>query len=1079
MSDNLTLKDSLKQTMQTIKKYADNSFVHKDDFDTDLVLALDEFRESLNTASLNEIFVDINEQDPNYEGIDLFSISEGTVQKPEGGNAAYYRIPALTITVKETIVAFADVRFDTANDNQGRISIYCRRSEDKGRTWGPPIEVCKYPTNSDGSATSERARSMDATVLSSKSGKIFCINGAWKSNSGNWSTYTTVPDPDWSFKMSVSEDDGLSWTTYNLNELPNMFKNKPNDIVAMLGGIGQGIQMYDGTLVFPLQLARIVDGAKVICASIMYSKDDGETWTVAHGRAPATDSENNVVESAPGELLMNCRGGSYRPTFKSKDLGETWEVYYDLNGKIANGAYGCQGSSTKIRLNGNEIYLHSSPINSNNDYSRDKITLYASYDWKNYDLIRTYYPPQGSYEGAGYSCLATGKLGGQNCLFALYERQGNIAFRNLGIDLKVIASRADEHFEVSDRNFEVNKENLLNLLNKYSATEVELYEMLDNYLNTVTYEERELLKAQLTKLAGVDEKGSIIDRQGIVYDKAGNILTVGNTFYYNGTLENTINTNRLEISNNITVDFDVCILGITETSWNYIFSFNNSNNVTGFGLAADKTNEWKLVYYDNSHSFFEESVVAGQTGSFIDKWVHVTITKSSTDGIKVYNDNILKFELDNGVGDITNYPNLTIGNDSNSTKRFNGKIANFKIFNKVVDSQERRILYEARKKESEYVYRISSNATKIPAGLESNALTSIVGSRTDEFDLISIYDNGTRNTAWGTGGEVKYDINENMIIFNKNYLNIVNTDNFLSIDFTVDFDVFVDGEPGLNWSQVFCIGNLTGGVPGFGLAVDGTGTWNPITDGNGSYTYTDPQGNFIGRWIHITATKSSTTGCSMYHDGVLVFNSQTNASMDGTQSMSGYPAIAIGNNTHPVKEFYGKIANFKIYNKVLTASEIEQIVLLIGRITLRANFSPLGTTFSDTVETDWTTQKVTISFNLDDCTNISGENVISIGENIGSWAGNNIHFYYYPDTKRLLVQCMQGGSAQNIELLNQSGTMTVEFSSEGLTIDGRQFLSSNYPTFVNIAALTSTQIGSTEGTGRSNATAYSITMKNK
>ena len=33
--------------------------------------------------------------------------------------------------------------------------------------------------------------------------------------------------------------------------------------------------------------------------------------------------------------------------------------------------------------------------------------------------------------------------------------------------------------------------------------------MLDNYLNTVTFEERELLKAQLTKLAGVDEKGNI------------------------------------------------------------------------------------------------------------------------------------------------------------------------------------------------------------------------------------------------------------------------------------------------------------------------------------------------------------------------------------------------------------------------------------------------------------------------------------------------------------------------------------------------------------------------------------------
>ena len=217
--------------------------------------------------------------------------------------------------------------------------------------------------------------------------------------------------------------------------------------------------------------------------------------------------------------------------------------------------------------------------------------------------------------------------------------------------------------------------------------------MLDNYLNTVTFEERELLKAQLTKLAGVDEKGDIIDRQGVVYNKGGNIQTVGNTYYYNGTLENTINTNRLELSNDFTVDFYVCMLGITETYWNYIFSFNNNSGTTGFGLAADQTNEWKLVYYNNSHSFFEESTVAGQIGSFIDKWVHITITKSSTDGAKVYINNILKFELDDAIGNITGYPNLVVGNDSGSTKRFNGKIANFKIYNRATLKRKQQLRY--------------------------------------------------------------------------------------------------------------------------------------------------------------------------------------------------------------------------------------------------------------------------------------------------------------------------------------------------------------------------------------------------
>ena len=313
-----------------------------------------------------------------------------------------------------------------------------------------------------------------------------------------------------------------------------------------------------------------------------------------------------------------------------------------------------------------------------------------------------------------------------------------------------------------------------------------------------------------------------------------------------------------------------------------------------------------------------------------------------------------------------------------------------------------------------------------------------------------------------------------MLIFDKNYLNIVNTSNFLSIDFTIDLDVYIDGEPGTNWSQIYCIGNLQGGVPGFGLAVNGTSTWNPIVDGDGAPTYEDPSGNFLGKWIHLTMVKSSTRGCEFYHDGQLLW-SNTN----GTQSMAGYPTMAIGNNTHPVKELHAKIANFKIYNKALTVSEIQAVYNAIGRIILRANYTPGGASFSNNIDSTWSTQKLVVTCNLDTCTNDNGENIISIGQNIGSWSGNNAHFYYYPSTKRMLIQCMQGGAATNIELFNMTGEMTVEFSSEGLTVNKKHYAASGYPTFANIAALTTTQVGSTEGSGRSNASNYSVMVKNK
>ena len=266
-TDNLVTKEELREELENL----DLSGVDIDTSQLATKEELNEFKESL-----SRVFVDPQEADESFEGVDVFSIADATVLKPDGTPATYYRIPALTVTAKNTLVAFTDVRYDTAADNSGRISIYCRRSEDKGATWGPAIEVCKFPTGEDGvSAYAENSRSMDSTVIATKSGKLFCLNGAWKSNWGNWSQVALTPDPDWCLKLSVSEDDGKSWVTYNLNERPDMCTGIPSDLVSMLGGVGQGIQMYDGTLAFPVQLTRRPNGQRTVCATIMYSKDDG------------------------------------------------------------------------------------------------------------------------------------------------------------------------------------------------------------------------------------------------------------------------------------------------------------------------------------------------------------------------------------------------------------------------------------------------------------------------------------------------------------------------------------------------------------------------------------------------------------------------------------------------------------------------------------------------------------------------------------------------------------------------------------------------------------------------------------
>ena len=1066
------LKDATaRQEIETLKEQVEN--IEMPEVDTSNLVTkeeLQEFEENLVIPIAGEFYIDDREVDEAYEGYDVFSIDEGTVKTPEGNNAVYYRIPALTVSAKKTIIAFTDVRYDVAADNSGRISVFCRRSEDKGLTWGDPIEVCKFPTNEDGTQTSERARSMDSTVIASKSGKLFCLNGAWKSNSGNWSTYTSTPDPDWLLKLSVSEDDGLNWTTYNLNELPDMFTGMPSDLVSMLGGVGQGIQMYDGTLVFPVQLTRRINGSNSVCATIIYSEDDGLTWTMASGFAPASSGEDNVVEIAPGQIMMNARGGNARPCFITKDMGKTWENYSEMSGKIGNGGVGCQGSSSKITLDGKEVFLHSSPINPSGGYQRDNITLYASYDWKDYDLIRTYYPELGNAEGAGYSCLAPAEIDGQLCLFTLYERQGNIAFRSLGVDLEKIANRSEEFFKAPDREFETNKSSLLKLLESFASSELVIFNMLDHYLNNLSDAERSLVETQMVKISGINERGKVIDRGGIEWEIGGNVKASGNTFYFNGSTQNYIRTRQLQLTTDYTIDFDVYINGTTSTNWNWLFSLDNGST-PGCGLAINDVNTWNPAFdYNGSQTYTDED------DSFIGKWIHITVTKSAAEGAKIYHDTVLRFANPSANYTTGDYQNFTIGNNSALAKEFNGKISNFKIYNKIVTEEEMQHLYNNRKHTEVYTFDLPTAASEIPEELREDLLSNINGYKIGEFGETSLYDAGSSNVAWTINGETEYDLANNKFIFNNNATNSVKAANFLDVDFTVDFDICINSAPGTTWTQVFCIGNDTG-TPGFALGINGTDTWNPAVDGNGSKTYTDPNGDFVGKWIHLTAVKSSTNGCSFYHDGVLVWNSQTNGELTGTNSVSGYSMVAIGNNTNPVKQFNGEIANFRIYDRVLTEEEIQSLARDFSERIVRKAYSPNGIAFMDEVEIDFAGgESLCIDFDLSTCTG-SSQNVISIGAGIGSWSGNNLHFYYYPDEDRMLTQCMVGGSAQNIETTGVAEKFTIVLNSEGLTINDTLHPASESQAMQNVLALTTVQVGSTEGSGRSYASNYNIVVR--
>ncbi|WP_291631065.1 NPCBM/NEW2 domain-containing protein [Clostridium sp.] len=338
----------------------------------------------------------------------------------------YFRIPSLQILSDGTMLAFSDIRYNGASDH-GYIDIGVAKSTDGGQTWDYQIAMKNDRKNSTYS------RVMDSTTVVTNTGRIILINGAWNTN-GNWASASTNLRSDWSVQMVYSDNNGRTWSDkIDLTTNKARIKNQPSNTIGWLGGVGTGIVMEDNTIVIPAQIALRENNSNKYYSTIIYSKDNGETWTMGNKVPQATTSENMVIE-LDGALIMSTRHDytGYRSAYISHDLGNTWEVYQPLHRKIKTGSgAGCQGSFIKVTAsNGDRIGLISAPKNLKGGYIRDNITVYMiNFDdlSKGITELTVPYPQNGNSAGGGYSSLYfnNGTLG------ILYEADGNIEYKDL------------------------------------------------------------------------------------------------------------------------------------------------------------------------------------------------------------------------------------------------------------------------------------------------------------------------------------------------------------------------------------------------------------------------------------------------------------------------------------------------------------------------------------------------------------------------------------------------------------------------------------------------------------------------
>ncbi|MFE9907083.1 sialidase family protein [Streptomyces clavifer] len=231
-----------------------------------------------------------------------------------GVGSPHYRIPALTTSVRGTLIAAYDSR-PTLADLPGNLGIVVRRSTDGGTTWQTQQVVRKE--------TAPKGFGDPSLLTDTMTGRIFVFyassvnQGFFGSATGNDETDPDVLQADYSY----SDDDGVTWKHRRITQ---QIKNPA--WAGMFAASGEGIQVRRGTYKGRLiqQYAIRANGADYAVSA--YSDDHGETWRTGNPVGPGGD-ENKAVELNDGRIMLNNRSAPYRTIAHSTDGGVNYTPF--------------------------------------------------------------------------------------------------------------------------------------------------------------------------------------------------------------------------------------------------------------------------------------------------------------------------------------------------------------------------------------------------------------------------------------------------------------------------------------------------------------------------------------------------------------------------------------------------------------------------------------------------------------------------------------------------------------------------------------------------------------------------------
>ncbi len=321
----------------------------------------------------------------------------------QAGQEGYhtYRIPALVVTTKGTMLAFCEGRKNSAADC-GDSDLVLRRSTDGGQTWGP-IQVIL----DDGNNTVANP----CPLVDRRTGAVILLMNSL---------------------VTTSRDEGATWSP-PINISGQI--GKP-DWRCYLAGPGHGIQLMDGRLVAP---CYHVTGPKItdVHSHIIFSDDGGIQWQLG-GLLDVKTDESTVLERADGSLYLNMRnyrGTHHRAYAFSRDRGMTWSPVAEDETLVEPV---CQGAVLRFsteKTSGKNRVLFSNPASTR----RENLTVRLSYDeCKTWPVAKTLWTGP-----AAYSDLAVTADGTIGCLFECGEKYSCEAITLALFTLEWLTQNAD------------------------------------------------------------------------------------------------------------------------------------------------------------------------------------------------------------------------------------------------------------------------------------------------------------------------------------------------------------------------------------------------------------------------------------------------------------------------------------------------------------------------------------------------------------------------------------------------------------------------------------------------------------